>query len=138
MNLDIRQFNEWKQSNDYLIQSWFQTKKKAMTEWFDTDAFKDITFDYFEFSESDANGIYMAQMYFNEVDVQFTLEMIIDAEKVIDGLVSEIQLNLKGYGTQSDDMLGMITKTVDEPALTTELLLNMITEFKTDYVDTKE
>ena len=138
MDLDIRQFNEWKQSPDFLVQTWFTNKKNTVKDWFATPAFKDITFDYFEFSESDANGIYLAQTYFSEGKTQYCLEMVIDADDVIDGLVSQITVNLKGYAGESNEMLGVKTEPLDEPSLTADKLIDMIAEFKTNYIDTEK
>jgi hypothetical protein len=135
MDFNIRLFREWKESNDYLIQKWFAEKKYAVEAWFETEPFEALEYDYFEWSETDSNGIYYGNIDFNEGEYKYRLEIIIDAENVVEGDLAEMKLVLKGYEVSTNDLIATVDRDIDEPEFTNDLFLDLITEFKTTYID---
>lgn len=130
--------NEFKESDNYLLGKWFLDKKREIESWFNDEQFRELDFSYFEYDTSMTTPIYVGFLYFNENDIQYKLEIIIDKEKFIDGVIEELLINLNGYNNEEEALIGTLTKTIEEPELIPDLLITLISEFKDKYLNTND
>lgn len=134
--INILTFNEWKESDGYKIQQWFINKKMSIEKWFEDESFDELEFDYFEFdNDNNIYQMYSGELYFNEDEIQWMLSILIDPEKMgEDGAVEQVKLVLKGSDKETHEPLGMIEREIDEPEIAPDLLIELINEFKTEYL----
>lgn len=127
-------FEEWKDSEDYLIQSWFKAQFDEADSWFKSDELKGFVLNDKYWSSDDNYLIYTGALEFSEETIDYKLDFIIEFEKVLKGLPSEFNLVLSGYTTDLDSiLLGKLTKNVESSSFTIDYLINMISEFKEKY-----
>lgn len=134
----IKLFEKWKESEDYLIQSWFMIKSKELKDWFDNQTKESplvgFTLNDFTWSQSDTYLIYTAFAEFSEKLYEYKLDFIVEMEKVVDGQVSDFELVLTGYNLNSD-VLGKTNKYIKTKDFNIDYLIAMIAEFKTLYAN---
>lgn len=132
--IKIYSFNEWKESDGYNVQKWFITKKIEIEKWFDEDILNELKFQYFEFEPLAIYGLYSAELYFSEKTIEWILQILIDSEKITDG-VKDLKLVFKGYNIDSQELIGQIDRDAKEDELNADLILELINEFKIQFVD---
>lgn len=103
-NIIFMLFEEWKDSNDYLIQQWFQQKKKQISEWFNKGELEDYEMIDWSQSSNDMYGIYTAKLSFFDPTFQYEWTFILDNQKVIEGQIDEWQIETRLYAI--DDKTG--------------------------------
>jgi hypothetical protein len=135
--------NEWKESANYLFAKWFDNIKKDVEEWFKSDTYKDFEYDYFEYDSAHNGPIYVAFVYFNESNIQWKLEIILDSNELSeDDTIDNISIQLFGYdkkgGKTSEDLLGELAKDLTEPELNPDLLFELISEFKDKFMNNED
>lgn len=138
MKNKIYTFNEWKENPSFFIEKWFLSKKIEIEKWFTENT--DLSFDYFEWTNEDSQELYNGVLFFNEPTIQFKLEILIDAEKIDkeEPVVSELVLKLNGYKDEDGTIIGTIDRTIDEKELIFDLLIELINEFKIEFIEDKE
>lgn len=129
--------NEWKDSNDYLMQKWFKTKENDFAKSFESGILKDLEYDGFDYEDDDFRGIYYGTLSFNEPEYEWKVELVIDSTTVVSGLVAELDINLKCYDKGTTELINTVTKHVNEPDLNDQLIMQLVGEFKTLHIDTE-
>ena len=133
--VNVLMYNEWKESDDYKIQQWFINKKIEIEKWFNTDLL-DLEYDYFEFNSSNLYNVYIAELFINENLYQYKLQFMIDSDKYTDGVIETITLILHGFDKNTQKDLGILQRDdVNESDINSDLLLELINEFKMEYID---
>jgi len=128
-------FNEWKESPTYKIDKWFMDRKVQFEQWFETELL-DFEFDYFEFADSNSVvDLYTGVLFFGEPDIEYRLNIIIDAKNVAQDDISEINLQLTGYRANDSEILGSLDKTATPEQLVSDLLIELVNEFKLENLD---
>jgi len=128
-------FKEWKESPNYKIDKWFIDRKIQIEKWFVNDL-PDFEIDYFEWSDpNQISDIYTASLYFNEPNIQYRLDIILDADKVKESNIDEFNIELTGYSQQNGDILGSLNKTATLDQLIPNLIIQLVSEFKTENLD---
>lgn len=130
--MDIYMFNEWKESSDYKIQQWFIKKKTEVEKWFNEDILSIFDFEYFDFSTINTYEVYYASIHFNDTTIKWTLDILIDQEEITDDIITDITIILKGYSNDSEDILGIIEKKINEKEFNIDYIINIIDKFKTE------
>lgn len=135
LKLNVLSFNEWKESPTYKIDKWFMDRKVQFEQWFQTEL-TDFEFDYFEFADSNSVvDLYTGVLFFAEPDIEYRLNFIIDANNVEQDDISEINLQLTGYRTTDSEMLGTLDKTASPDQLVSNLIIELVNEFKLENLD---
>lgn len=134
MKINILSINEFKESTKYIIAKWFLDKKRSIEDWFETDDFKDLEYDYYEYDVKLNTPIYVGFIFFNEQQYQYKLEMVLDVDDILDiDNMSDVFLTLYAYDKNTQDLIGTIDKTVAEPEIIPQLIIELISDFKTEY-----
>lgn len=136
----IYSINEWKDSVNYHISKYFFALKKEIETWFETsDILHDLEYDEFKFDSSLVAQIYPAYLYFHEESIQYKLELIIDITEIEEDNITVININFYGYSQDKDnELLGTIERpTIESNLFTEEYIIELITNFKTEFVDDK-
>lgn len=131
---------EWKESPHYLFAKWFDDLNKDIQSWFKTDTYTDLEYDYFEYDSTHHGPIYVGNLYFNEADIQWKLQIILDSNELNeDDTIDEITIQLHGYdkkgGKETNDHIGELKREITEPEFTPDLIFELISEFKDQYID---
>lgn len=176
--INVLTFNEWKDSDDYKINKWFIDKKIIIEKWFEEPSLSELEFDYFEFDTSNnLYELYVAELYFHEKIIQYTLQFLIDPTVLTESIINEaedepvqetpaqetptqdvpaqetapiqgdvpvqgdnkftitkIKLVLKGFNIENSELIGTTEREVADNELNTDLLIQLINEFKTEYI----
>ncbi len=134
--INILTFNEFKESDDYKIQQWFIKKKLNITNWFNSESYAGLEFDYFEFESGKLYDLYAGELYFHEDTIQWQLQLLIDTEKLTEDLnVEEVKLVLKGFKSETQELIGVLERSVKDAELSEEnIIIELINEFKIEYV----
>jgi len=128
----ILPFNEWKESKSYFYQKYFSDLEKKITGYFDN--YDELDFGYFEYDSTAALGaIETAFLYFNEKDIMYKIEIIIDNEAVVDEVVESMDFVMFGYDKLTGHDFGSIKTNVKEDEIGEDLLIRLIDEFKEEY-----
>lgn len=129
-------FNEWKESANYMFAKWFNTKKLSIEQWFNSDDYTGLEFDYFEYDTSNNGPIYLGTLDFNEKTIQYKLFFVIDANTLTaDDTIEEVDLRLDGYNKNTGELIGSLERNVTEGEIVPDLLIELINEFKIEYVE---
>src|ERR1039458_7921969 len=75
---NIMMFEEWKDSEDYLIQSWFFATDKKIRLWFEDNVLNGFEFDDFQWTPSDTYLIYTGHLEFKEKTIEYKLDLILE------------------------------------------------------------
>ncbi len=127
---DIMLFEEWKESEDYLIQSWFLARKKEVTEWFKKEELKGFTLGDFNWSQNGNYLIYTGFMEFSEEIMDYKLDIVVEFDKIVNGEVSTFNLVLSGYSVENPVLVGKTTEEIESAAFTIDWLIGAIAKFK--------
>lgn len=119
---------EFKDSNDYLMQKWFLEQKKQITSWFESNIMSGFNFDQFEWSSNDAYSVYSANLKFNNEKNEYAVDFLIDSEKVEDGQVEEWEISIRSYDAMTAELIGELKKTVKNSDWSAELLIQLIND----------
>ncbi len=131
---DFKMFEAWKESEDYLIQSWFKKEFDEIAKWFDNAQLSGFTMNGFYWSSNDNYLIYTGVVEFSEDTADYKLDFVIDFESVSEGQPSEFNVIMSGYtATEDSTKLGKLQKKVENNNFTLDYLINMIAEFKQTY-----
>ena len=123
--------NEFKESEEYAVQKWFSAKKLTFKTWFENELFKDLKFDYYDFSQDATNSVYVGSLRFHEDTISYNMEIVFDEKDIQDNVINNITINLKGYDVKTTEIAGELSRDTTDELLTQEFLLDLITEFKT-------
>ena len=99
--------------------------------WFEQDLFKELKFDYYDWSQDASNSIYMGSLKFHEKLISYNMEIVLGDDDIHDSVINDITINLKGYNIKTTELAGEISRDTTDELLTAEFLLDLITEFKT-------
>lgn len=127
---DIMMFEEWKESDDYQIQSWFMARKREVTEWFTKEELKGFTLEDFNWSQDGGGLIYTGCAEFGEEGTDYKLDMIVEFDNVAKGQVTQFTLVLSGYDAEDPVLLGKTTDEIDSASFTIDWMLGAIAKFK--------
>lgn len=128
-------FNEWKESPTYKIDKWFMDRKLQFEKWFETEL-PDFEYDYFEWADSNSVvDIYTGVLFFSEPDIEYRLNIILDADKVEQDDIKEFNIQLTGYRKEDSELLGTLDKTATLDQLVSNLLIELVNEFKLEKLD---
>lgn len=119
---------EFKDSNDYLMQKWFLEQKKQITSWFESNVMAGFNFDEFEWSSNDAYSVYSANLKFNNEKNEYAVDFLIDSEKVQEGQVEEWEISIRSYDAMTAELIGELKKTVKNSDWSAELLIQLIND----------
>lgn len=127
---DVKLFEEFKESEDYLIQFWFNNKEKEIKNWFENNELKGFSFDDYQWTSNEIYSIYNGHIEFHEDTMEYKLDIIIELENAVNGKVTKLTLILTNYQLDELKMISKIRKDIDESDFTSELLINLISELK--------
>lgn len=128
------QFNEWKESDNYLYSVWFEDiKKKLKNSFNDTD----LEFDYFEYDVSTLfDDVYLGTVFFNEPDIMYKLFIYLDPEKFNEETVEDFTIELKGYKNYTNTLIGnMKRENVINDEFNIDYIIQLVDDFKTEYLE---
>ena len=128
------QFNEWKESDNYLYSIWFEDiKKKIKNSFNDTD----LEFDYFEYDVSTLfDDVYLGTIFFNEPDIMYKLFIYLDPEKFNEETVEDFTIELKGYKNDTNDLIGnMKQENITNDEFNIDYIIQLVDDFKTEYLE---
>lgn len=130
----ILSFNEWKESPSYIYQSFFSDLKKKFESFFVN--YDELTFDYFEYDSTVLLGqVQIAYLFFNEKEITYKIEIIVDVETVEDDNIEKLDFIMYGYDLESGDELGQLKTEVNVDEITEDLIIRLIDEFKEENID---
>lgn len=127
------QFNEWKESDNYLYSIWFEDiKKKLKNSFNDTD----LEFDYFEYDVSTLfDDVYLGTVFFNEPDIMYKLFIYLDPQKFNEKTVEDFTIELKGYKNDTNTLIGnMKRENVINDEFNIDYIIQLVDDFKTEYL----
>lgn len=127
---DIKLFEEWKETDDYLIQSWFRDKGKEIAEWFESNDLTGFEFDDYQWSANEIYDIYNGHLEFHEENTEYKLEIVIELDKAVGGVVSELTIILSNFDMEEQKLLNKLRKDINGEELTVNTLISMIGELK--------
>lgn len=135
MKFKVLLFKEWKESPTYKIEKWFVDRKIQIEKWFEQEL-PDFELDYFEWADTQSiSDFFTASLYFSEPDIEYRLDFIINADKVEDGNIDEIALQMTGFSRENSEPLGTLNKSATLDQLVPNLILELVSEFKTENID---
>jgi len=129
----IMLFEEWKDSEDYLIQAWFFATNKKVRQWFEDKVLNGFQFDDFQWTASDTYLIYTAHLEFQEQVMEYKLDIILEFEHVKEGKVDQFEVVLSGYTIKDFVMVGQVKDTVKDSDFNATWLASLIQKFKELY-----
>lgn len=127
---DIKIFEEWKETNDYLIQSWFLNQDKIIKKAFESNDLEGFEFDDFQWSGSDMYDIYNAHLEFHEENFEYKLELVIEPENFVDNEVNSLTIILTNFDVENQIPINKIQKDISGSDLTINTLIGLISEIK--------
>lgn len=129
----FKMFEEWKDSEDYLIQSWFKKTFDEVNKWFENNQLDGFIFNDANWSSNDNYLIYTGIIEFSEETIDYKLEFVIEYDKISDGIPTEFSLILTGYTLEDSILLGKLNKNLETTNFAIDFLINLISEFKDLY-----
>ncbi len=129
--------NEFKESPTYLLSVWFKSKEKTVKNWFENKELGDLEFEYFEFNTSSITPMYYGYLFFHEKDIEYKLQIGIDTDSILDGIVDDIIVTLFAYEMDSSEdevEIGSISNTITDGEFIPDFLLQQITDLKTEFI----
>lgn len=130
----ILSLNEWKESTSYIYQSFFNDLKKKFESFFQN--YDELTFEYFEYDSTVILGqVQIAYFYFNEKEIAYKIEIIVDVETVEEDNIEKMDFIMFGYDFNSGQELGQLKTEVNVDEITEDLIIRLIDEFKEDNID---
>jgi len=126
--MEILSFNEWKESDNYILDTFFQKINKESKTWFDNN--EELEYDDFEFDSNDIASIYVSTLTFHETDVQYKLNIIVDSEILDDQTIEKIDIELFAYSINDQSEIGSVKKNINPEDLNYDMLLQLINEIK--------
>ena len=130
----IYAFNEWKESQSFFFQKYFNDLKSKIELFFEN--YDELDFDYFEYDSTMTLGeIETAFLYFSEQDFTYKVEIIIDIEAVQEEVIESLDFIMFGYDKKTGQEIGSLKTNVKEDEITEDLLIRLIDEFKEEYND---
>lgn len=134
INIDnVLIFEEWKDSTDYFIQSWFLEKKHHIEDIFKSESLDGFEYVDFEWSGDDIYSIYNGTLRFTEKNVDYRLDIVIQLSDVTDNNINKINIILSSFDTEKNMMLGKISKEISSDKFNDDFFINMISELKDSY-----
>src|ERR1035437_237752 len=130
---NIMMFEEWKDSEDYLIQSWFFATDKKIRQWFEDNVLNGFEFDDFQWTPSDTYLIYTGHLEFKEKTIEYKLDRILELEHVQESKVDQFETVLSGYAIEDFVMIGQLKQTVKDGDFNATWLASDIQKFKELY-----
>lgn len=121
-------FNEFKDSNDYLMQKWFLDQKKQIELWFTDVIMLGYKLDLFDWISNDSYSMYTANLKFNNDKTEYVIDFEIDATKVVDGQVPEWILKIRAYDVDTTDLLAELDKTIQLSEWSIDTLMQLISD----------
>lgn len=127
---DIMMFEEWKESDDYQIQSWFMERKREVTSWFTKAELKGFTLEDFSWSQDGGGLIYAGTAEFGEEGTDYRLDLLVEFDNVAKGQVTKFTLVLSGYEVEDPKIIGKTTDEIDSAEFTVDWLIGALAKFK--------
>jgi len=130
----IYAFNEWKESQSFFFQKYFNDLKSKIELFFEN--YDELDFDYFEYDSTMTLGeIETGFLYFSEQDFTYKVEIIVDIEAVQEEVIESLDFIMFGYDKKTGQEIGSLKTNVKEDEITEDLLIRLIDEFKEEYND---
>ena len=124
--MDIMLFEEFKDSNDYLMQKWFIAQKKQIESWFASNSMTGFTLDLFDWISNDSYSMYTANLKFTNNKNEYSVDFEIQSDKVVDGQVPEWIVKMRSYDVNTGDLLAETDKTVQLSEWNVDALVQLI------------
>lgn len=130
-------FKEWKENPNYKIDKWFIDRKIQIEKWF-VEELPDFEIDYFEWSDPNSfSEMFTGSLYFNEAEIQYRLDFILDSDKVEASDINDFSLQMTGYRKSDGETLGSIDKAASLDQLVPNLIIELVNDFKTANIDSE-
>jgi len=133
VNYKIYMLNEWKESSAYMYTKWFNDIEKDFRKYFESEIYKELEFDSFEYDSTLLNEIQTGFLYFHEKEYQYKLEIIIDNSEIEEDEIINIELRLQGFQLLSGELIGEIKSDIVVKDISENLILELISKFKEEY-----
>lgn len=135
--MNILLFKEWKENPNYKIDKWFIDRKIQIEKWF-VEELPDFEIDYFEWSDPNSfSEMFTGSLYFNEAEIQYRLDFILDSDKVEASDINDFSLQMTGYRKSDGETLGSIDKAASLDQLVPNLIIELVNDFKTTNIDSE-
>lgn len=80
----LYQFNEWVESDNYIISKWYKEKNNFIKKLFETnELYKDLEYERFVFDSSIVSDTKFGYLFFNDGTNSYKLEIVLDYNKIL-------------------------------------------------------
>lgn len=138
--IKIYNINEWKESDNYTLFKWYKEKENYIKNLFDTNQmYKDLNYEKFDFDSTNLNNVKFGYVFFDDKEYDYTLEIIIDYDKIITAdkddlidniVITEADYNLKCKSKTNDNILTNVLSSIKDDEITKDFIINLISEIK--------
>lgn len=121
---------EWKESDSYIFEKWFDDLRKKFESFFKTQ--EELEFDYLEYDSSTVSEIQVGFLYFHEKEISYRAEIIINSDTLSpeDEEIESVDFILYGNNLKTGEEIGNLKTEVKKEEITEDLLVRLIDKFK--------